>query len=130
MKQISHKQIYMATIATELTQWLSDPPKQDRIEIKIINRLHRLDPNFVFLNAFHKALLKCNTFRTPHLNSEGKEVYDVTTKASQEIPSEKFRDTLPAVQSVLASFIGPIITQEIICNLYNLPNQSLSLRLV
>ena len=106
---ISQKQIHMTTIATELIQWLSDPSKQDRIEVKIINRLNLLDLDFIFLNVFHDALLKCNTFRTPRFNSDGNEVYQVITQTTQEIPSEKIRGSIPVVQTVLASIIDPII---------------------
>ena len=58
------------------------PSKQDRIEVKIINRLNLLDRDFIFLNVFHDDLLKCNTFRTPRFNSDGNEVYQVITQTT------------------------------------------------
>ena len=67
-----NQQIRMAKIAQEIISWLFDKTK---IEIKVVDRLHQLDTKQIFLPAFHEALRKCNTIRTPLEGIDGKEYY-------------------------------------------------------
>lgn len=46
-------------INSKLIATLSDPSKQDRIEIKIIKRLWTIDPDGILGAVFNNVLLKC-----------------------------------------------------------------------
>ena len=120
----------MAEITEEFNSWLSDKAKNDWIEIKIVQRLHQLDTNKIFLTAFHLTLQECNNIRTLRLNTNGNLVYQVVTNALIEIPVDKFTDSRYEVQTALGSIIGKLITPPLIQNLYNLSNQATSLRLI
>ena len=119
-----NQQIRMAKIAQEIISWLFDKTK---IEIKIVDRLHQLDTEQIFLPVFHEALRKCNTIRTPLEGIDGKEYYEA---ADHKIPSDKFNDSNFHVQSGLGAIIGTTIGSALIQNLYNLNNQAISLRLI
>ena len=111
----------MDQIDKDLNAWLTDINRQNWVEIKIIQRLHKLDTKKIFYQSFHEALVNCNNVRTIH-SSDGKQFYEFITNHRHTILVQDFKDSLNEVQSCLGSIIGKLISSDLIRNLYT-PNQ-------
>ena len=83
-------------ISSKLVTMLSDPNKQDRIEIKIIKRLQEIDTNSTFSKVFYEVLSSCEgTRKEPSYHGK-------------EIPSNEANESNSCFLSVLAKACSQI----------------------
>ncbi|MBQ3876233.1 MAG: hypothetical protein II796_01720 [Oscillospiraceae bacterium] len=118
-------------INSKLIATLSDPSKQDRIEIKIIKRLWAIDPDGILGAVFNNVLLKCEEIRTPHKDPSSGLVHKVNVHGmkTQNIPVNEFKDSHPTVQSALGREISAVAWQ-LLENLYKSENQTMALNII
>ncbi len=118
-------------IKRTLTAMLSDPNKQDRIEIKIIQRLCALDKAGVFSNVFNRILLRCEGIRIPHEDIGSSLVHSINVHGMKvkKISVANFKDSRSDVQSALGREIGAV-AWELLDNLYNPENRTIALNII
>ncbi|MDR0615136.1 MAG: hypothetical protein LBF82_04185 [Lactobacillales bacterium] len=114
----------------QLEEILREPTKQDRIEVIVIQRLHRIDQSGVFSETFVNALNGCDDLRTKKpTGNPAKMVYKIPLSTNRIREYENFDESNPTFQSALASKVGEMPWQ-LLENLYNPEIQRLSLTLI
>ncbi|MDR1013353.1 MAG: hypothetical protein LBL38_03740 [Lactobacillales bacterium] len=108
-----------------------DPAKQERIEVRVITELHKIDQSGVFSRLFVEFLNQCNDLRTLKLalSDPSKMVYKIPLPVNRIKEYENFDENQPIFQSALASKAGEI-SWQLLEYLYDQSMQSLSLTLI
>ena len=103
-----------------------DPPKD--VEIKIIQRLYKLDTNNSFHSVFHTILKNCKNTRTPSREEDPIYVFS-TSNHIYEVYKKDFVETNLVVQKALARDFLPLII-ALRKNLYNQNNRKETLEMI
>ena len=117
-KQIDLHQVFLSDLSTILDSLISNPTKQLRVEVMLIQRLRSIDKEGIFLTELHNTYAKCDDIRALNKNSEGLQ------NVSQDLSDEQFQQ----IQLGLVIIDG--IIKPLNENLYNLNNQDLAINMI